>query len=70
MASLQAGDPIEQYQIQRNPTPDTDGNVYLMTFASRGRRFLCPLVRFQARTVTAIQERVEENPARETAAAS
>jgi hypothetical protein len=70
MASLQPGDPIEQYQIQRNRTGDVDDDVYVMIFASRGRRLLCPLVRFQARTAAAVPELVEQDPARESAVVS
>jgi hypothetical protein len=70
VAFLLPGDPIEHYEIQRNRTADADDGVYVMTFASRGRHFRCPLVRFQARTTAAISELVEENPARESATVS
>jgi len=67
LASLEPGDPIEYYHIQKTRTPDVEDGVYVMTFASRGRQFRCPLVRFQARTVAAL-DRVEELPARESEA--
>jgi len=67
MTFLQPGDPIEQYQIHRNGVADRDDEVYVMTFASRGRQLRCPLVRFQARTAAAKYELVEENPARQSA---
>jgi hypothetical protein len=70
IASFLPGDAIERYEIQRNRTADADDGVYVMTFASRGRQFRCPLVRFQARTAATASELVEETPARETATVS
>jgi hypothetical protein len=70
MAFLQPGDPIEHYRIQRNSTVDVEDGVYVMSFASYGRRLCCPLVRFQARTASVVPEMVEESPARESAAVS
>jgi hypothetical protein len=67
---LQMGTPLSGWLIRRNNSEGTasGADVYLVEFQSAGRRYRCPLYRFQARTQAIELARVDCVPAREAAA--
>jgi len=67
-AVLEPGTVLTLYSIERNSSPAPSSDVYEMVFESGGRRYRCPLYRFQARTRAVEAAREQGTPAREAVA--
>jgi len=66
---LKPGTALTLCRIERNSSPAPSEDVYEVVFESGGRKYRCPLCRFQARTQAAEAAREQGNPAREGVAA-
>ncbi|MGD0872407.1 MAG: hypothetical protein ABSB88_22890 [Bryobacteraceae bacterium] len=68
-AVLEPGTVLTLYRIERNSSPQrSSADVYQVVFESGGRRYRCPLYRFQARTQALEAAREQGAPAREALA--
>jgi hypothetical protein len=67
---IQPGAFLDSYHIlsNRDAGASSPVGVYLMEFESAGRRYRCPLVQFQPRTLAVEQFVVEQEPARDSIA--
>ena len=68
-AVLDPGTVLSGCRLRRRSSAEiaSGADVYVMEFQSAGRRYHCPLYRFQPRTQRLNAVQVEENPARQAA---
>ena len=67
-AVLEPGTVLTLYRIECNGSAAPLSDVYQVVFESGGRRYRCPLYRFQARTQALEAAREQGTPAREAVA--
>jgi hypothetical protein len=66
--ALEPGTVLALYRIERESSPSPSSDVYQVVFELGGRKYRCPLYRFQARTQALQAAREQGAPAREAVA--